>query len=324
LEDVLARLEGASYGLAFASGVAATAAVFSTLRRDDHIIVGDDIYGGTFRLVEKVFKPWGLQVSHADVDDPACFEKAVQKNTRLIWIETPTNPILKIIDIRALARIAHANRAILAVDNTFASPFFQRPLSLGADVVIHSTTKYISGHSDIIGGATATNDKELNDRMQFYQNTVGAVPGPWDCWLILRGLKTLAIRMKVHEENALYLAKFLQTHPRIERVYYPGLKGHANHDIARQQMSGFGGIVSVELKGGFAEVERFASRLRLFFLAESLGAVESLLCYPAKMSHASMTEEERAARSIKDNLVRLSVGIENKDDLKEDVERALG
>ena len=324
LEDVLACLEGGKYGLAFSSGVAATAAVINLLKKDDHIIVGDDIYGGTYRLIEKAFKPWGLEVSHADVDDLNSFASAIKKNTKLIWIETPTNPILKIIDIAALSKIAHAKNVLLAVDNTFASPYFQKPLSLGADIVVHSTTKYISGHSDIIGGAAITSDEKIYEGLKFQQNTAGAVPGPWDCWLILRGLKTLAIRMKAHEENAIFLADYLSQHPKIEKVYYPGLKNHHNHEVARKQMSGFGAVISIELKGGFPEVERFVAKLKLFFLAESLGAVESLVCYPPKMSHASMTVQERAVRGIKDNMLRLSVGIENKLDLKEDLEQALG
>jgi cystathionine gamma-lyase len=323
LEDVLACLEGGKYGLAFSSGVAASAAVINLLKKDDHVIVGDDIYGGTYRLFEKAFKPWGLEVSHADVDDLDSFDSAIRKNTRLIWIETPTNPILKIVDIAALAKIAHAKNVLLAVDNTFASPYFQKPLLLGADIVVHSTTKYISGHSDIIGGAAVTSDQKIYEGLKFHQNTAGAVPGPWDCWLILRGLKTLAVRMKAHEENAIFLADYLLQHPKIERVYYPGLKGHHNHEVACKQMSGFGAVISIELKGGFAEVEKFVSNLKLFFLAESLGAVESLVCYPPKMSHASMTEQERAARGIKENMLRLSVGIENKLDLKEDLEQAL-
>jgi len=323
LEKVLARLEGGKYGLAFASGVAATSAVINLLKKDDHVVVGDDIYGGTYRLFEKVFKPWGLQVTYADVDDIMSFEKAIRENTKLIWIETPTNPLLKIIDIQGLAAISHARSIILAVDNTFTSPYFQKPLTLGADIVVHSTTKYISGHSDIIGGAIITSDEKAYQLLKFHQNAAGAVPGPWDCWLALRGIKTLAIRMRTHEENALFLAKYLSTHPGVGQVYYPGLKVHENHEIARKQMTGFGGIVSMELKGGFPAVERFVSRLKVFMLAESLGAVESLVCYPTKMTHSSFSEQEREKRGIKDNLIRLSVGIENKFDLKEDLKRAL-
>lgn len=323
LEDVLAYVEGGKYGLAFASGLAATAAVINLLKRDDHIVVGDDIYGGTYRLLEKVFKPWGLETTYADIDDADAFQRAIQKNTRLIWVETPTNPLLKIIDIKKLAKIAHAKKILLAVDNTFASPYFQKPLRLGADIVVHSTTKYISGHSDIIGGAVVTNDERLYETLRFYQNAAGGVPGPWDCWLVLRGIKTLAIRMREHESNALYLADYLEKHPAVERVYYPGLPGNPQYALAKKQMSGFGGIVSLELTGGFSAVERFVSRLKVFLLAESLGAVESLVCYPPKMTHGSMPSEERLKRGIKENLLRLSIGIENKLDLKQDLENAL-
>jgi cystathionine beta-lyase/cystathionine gamma-synthase len=323
LEDVLAYLEGGKYGLTFASGVAATAAVINLLQKEDHIIVGDDIYGGTYRILEGVFKRWGLEISYADVDDIYAFQRAIQKNTKLIWIETPTNPLLKIVDIKKLSEIAHAKNVLLAVDNTFASPYFQKPLLLGADIVVHSTTKYISGHSDIIGGAIVTSDERLYEDLKFYQNAAGAVPGPWDCWLVLRGIKTLAVRMRQHEDNALYLADYLEKHPGVERVYYPGLPSNQQYALAREQMSGFGGIVSLELNGGFPAVERFVSRLKVFLLAESLGAVESLVCYPPKMTHSSLPSEERIKRGIKDNLVRLSVGIENKSDLKEDLENAL-
>ena len=323
LEKVLARLEGGKYGLAFASGVAATSAVINLLKKDDHVVAGDDIYGGTYRLFEKVFKPWGLNVSYADVDDIISFEKAIRENTKLIWIETPTNPLLKIIDIQRLATISHARGIMFAVDNTFASPYFQKPLSQGADVVVHSTTKYISGHSDIIGGAVVTSNDSIYEALKFHQNAAGAVPGPWDCWLALRGVKTLAIRMRVHQENALFLARYLSTHPGVEKVYYPGLVNNQNHDIAMKQMTGFGGIVSIELKGGFPAVEKFVSRLKVFMLAESLGAVESLVCYPSKMTHSSFSPEERERRGIKDNLIRLSIGIESKLDLKDDLKRAL-
>lgn len=324
LEKVLARMEDGKYGLAFASGVAATSAVINLLKKADHVIVGDDTYGGTYRLFEKVFKPWGLEVSYADVDDTTSFEKAIKLNTKLIWIETPTNPLLKIIDIGKLAGVAHARGILLAVDNTFATPYFQQPFDLGADIVVHSTTKYISGHSDIIGGAVVTRDGTIYEILKFHQNAAGAVPGPWDCWLALRGIKTLAVRMRAHEENALFLAKYLSNHARVEQVYYPGLESHPGHDIAMKQMTGFGGIVSIELKDGLPAVEQFVSRLKVFTLAESLGAVESLVCYPAKMTHSSFSEQERAERGIKDNLIRLSVGIENKYDLKADLKRALG
>ena len=323
LEDALASLEGGKYGLAFASGVAATTAVFNLLKKGDHIIAGSDIYGGTYRLLERVFKRWGLETTYVDADNLDDLRKAFQQNTRLIWIETPTNPLLKIVDIKELSKIAKSQNMLLAVDNTFASPYFQRPIELGADIVVHSITKYLSGHSDIIGGAIITSDEKIYMDLKFYQNTAGAVPGPWDCWLVLRGIKTLAIRMREHEKNALYLAKYLEKHPSVERIYYPGLPSHDQYNLAKQQMSGFGGMISLELKGGFPAVEEFISKLKLFLLAESLGGVESLVCYPPKMTHSAISAEERIKRGIKDNLVRLSVGIENKLDLKEDLENAL-
>jgi len=323
LEKALASLEEGKYGLAFASGVAATTAVFSLLKTGDHIVAGDDMYGGTYRLLERVFKKWGLDVSYADVDDSDSFEKAISKKTKLIWLETPTNPLLKIIDIAAISRVAHEKSILLAVDNTFASPYFQRPLLLGADIVVHSTTKYIAGHSDIVGGAVIVNNEKLYHDLKFYQNAAGAVPGPWDCWLVLRGLKTLAVRMKAHEENARYLAEYFSKHPKIKSVYYPGLNSGKNYAIARKQMQGFGGMLSFELKGGRAAVEKLFANLKLFFLAESLGGVESLISYPAGMTHASMPTEERLKRGITDSFIRVSVGIENKIDLKNDLAAAL-
>jgi cystathionine gamma-synthase/cystathionine gamma-lyase len=337
LEEALAAIENGKYGLAFASGLAATTTVLSLLKNGDHIIAGDDLYGGTYRLLEKVVQNWGITTTYVDIDMAADgevssptladeiedFETAIQPNTKLIWIETPTNPLLKIVDIERIAKIARKNNLILVVDNTFASPYFQRPLELGADVVVHSTTKYLGGHSDIIGGAVITSNEQLYQQLKFYQNAIGAVPSPFDSWLVLRGIKTLAVRMREHQKNALFLAEFLEKHPKVDRIYYPGLPSHAQHDLAKTQMSGFGGMISLELKGGFGEVERFASRLKLFLLAESLGGVESLLCYPAKMTHGALPESERLKREIKDNLVRLSVGIENAKDLKEDLENAL-
>ena len=323
LEDVLASLEEGKYGLAFASGVAATAAVFNLLKPGSHIVVGDDIYGGTYRLIESVYRRSSLSITYADVDDTDSFEKSIGKETKLIWIETPTNPLLKIIDIKKLSAIAKRKNIILAVDNTFASPYFQKPLTIGADIVVHSTTKYLSGHSDIIGGAVITSNEKIYDDLKFYQNAAGAVPGPWDCWLVIRGIKTLAVRMIEHEKNALYLAKYLENHPKVKKVYYPGLPGSKQYDLASKQMSGFGGMISFELKGGFSAVKTFVSKLKIFLLAESLGGVESLVCYPPKMTHGVFSTKEREQRGIKDNLVRLSVGIEHIDDLKEDIEQAL-
>ena len=323
LEVALASLEEGKYGLAFSSGVAATTAVFSLLKTGDHIVAGDDLYGGTYRILEKVLKKWGLSTSYADVDDPGSFKKAVRKNTKLIWIETPTNPLLKIVDIKKVAEISRKRNIILAVDNTFASPYFQTPLLLGADIVVHSTTKYIAGHSDIVGGAVILNDTKIYDELKYYQNAAGAIPGPWDSWLVLRGLKTLAIRMKAHEENTLYLAKYLSKHHKVTRVYYPGLASSKNHFIARKQMKGFSGMLSFELKGGRQEVDTFFAHLKLFSLAESLGGVESLISYPAGMTHSSMPRDERLRRGITDNFIRVSVGIENKIDLKSDIAQAL-
>lgn len=323
LEDSLASLEGGKHGLAFASGVAATTAVLNLVGKGGHVICGDDVYGGTYRLLEKVFKPWGVSVTYAHTQDVRAFRKAIRKNTRLIWVETPTNPLLKISDISGIAEIARKKSVLFAVDNTFASPYFQRPLALGADIVVHSTTKYLGGHSDIVGGALVTSEKKLYEALKFYQNAAGAVPGPWDCWLVLRGIKTLAVRMREHEKNALRLAEYLAAHPAIEQVHYPGLETHPGHELARRQMDGFGGMISMELKGGFPAVEHFLSRLRLFLLAESLGGVESLVCHPPRMCHASLPCEERLKRGINDNLVRLSVGIENVEDLKEDLKGAL-
>lgn len=323
LEEALASLEGGAHGLAFASGVAATTAVFQLLRPGDHVVAGDDLYGGTYRLLEQVYKPWGVQVDYADSTVPAAFAAALKPNTRLIWVETPTNPLLKLVNISAVADIAHQAGALLTVDNTFASPYFQRPLELGADLVVHSTTKYLGGHSDVVGGAVVTRKEEPYHKIKFYQNATGAIPGPWDSWLVLRGLKTLAVRMREHERNALHLAQVLEDHPAVARVYYPGLPSHSQHELAARQMSGFGGMVGVELKGGFEAVVQFVDRLGIFTLGESLGGVESLVCYPPHMTHAALPAEERHRRGIHDNLVRLSVGIEHVSDLEKDLVTAL-
>jgi cystathionine gamma-lyase len=323
LETCIAALEGGNFGLAFSSGVAATAAVFSLFGKGTHIVLGDDLYGGTYRLVEKVFKQWGFSSTYADIGNINSFRKAITAKTRLVWIESPTNPLLKVIDIKRLAEIAKEKKVLLAVDNTFASPYFQNPIALGADIVVHSTTKYINGHSDIVGGAVVVNDEAIYNQLKFYQNAAGAVPGPWDCWLTLRGIRTLAVRMREHEKNARYLAEFLSKHKKVAKVYYPGLKGTKDYKIASKQMSGFGGMLSFEIKGGFSAVEKFFSGLKIFLLAESLGGVESLICYPAKMTHGSMPEKERLKRGIKNNLIRVSVGLENKEDLKADMENAL-
>lgn len=323
LEKSLASLEEGKFGLAFSSGVAATNAVLNLLKKGDHIVAGDDLYGGTYRLLERVFKKWGVSTAYADVDNVNSFKKAITKKTKLIWIETPTNPLLKIVDIEKISKISRKSNIIFAVDNTFASPYFQKPLLLGADIVVHSTTKYIAGHSDIIGGAVVVNDIKLYNDLKFYQNAAGAVPGPWDCWLTLRGIKTLPIRMRAHQENAFFIARFLAGHKKVEEVYYPGLKNSKGFEIAKTQMSGFSGMVSVRLKGDFSSVERFISKLKIFSLAESLGGVESLVCYPAGMTHGAILAQDRIKRGITDNFIRLSVGIENKIDLKNDLAQAL-
>ncbi|MBI4655778.1 MAG: cystathionine gamma-synthase [Elusimicrobia bacterium] len=323
LEDCIAALEGAKYGLAFASGLAAETAVLNILKTGDHIVAGDGLYGGTYRLFEKVFKKWGLKISYADSANPPAFKKALKKNTKLIWIETPTNPLLAVTDIRKIADTAKNSKAFLVVDNTFATPHFQRPMELGADAVVHSSTKYLGGHSDVIGGLVVTSNTKLYESMKFYQNALGAVPGPWDAWLVLRGIKTLAVRMKAHETNANIAAVFLKKHNAVKKVYYPGLKEHEGYETARKQMSGFAGMISFELKGRFKAADAFLKNLKVFTLAESLGGVESLACYPATMTHAEIPEKERIKRGITEGLVRLSVGIENPDDLISDLKQSL-
>ncbi|MFQ3652470.1 MAG: cystathionine gamma-synthase [Gemmataceae bacterium] len=322
LETCLAALEGGQRALAFASGLAATTAVFSTLRPGDEVVASADLYGGTYRLLERVFKPWGLIARYTDDASPAGFAALMTPATKMIWIETPTNPLLQILDIAALAELAHQRGAILAVDNTFASPALQQPLALGADLVVHSTTKYLGGHSDVVGGAVIGSEQLLAP-IAFYQNAAGAVPGPFDVFLTLRGIKTLQIRMQRHSANARELAHWLMQQPQVERVYYPGLASHPGHQIACAQMRDFGGMLSLRLRGGAEAARRFLSRTHLFSLAESLGGVESLVCHPATMTHASIPVEIRTARGVDDGLIRLSVGIEELEDLREDLRRAM-
>jgi cystathionine gamma-synthase/cystathionine gamma-lyase len=322
LETQLAALENARFGCAFASGVAATAAVVGVLSSGDHVIVSDDLYGGTYRLFSNVFGRYGLQFTYMDMTDVGAVRKAIRPSTKMIWIETPTNPMLKLVDIKAVAEAAPD--LIVAVDNTFATPYFQLPLELGADVAVHSTTKYIGGHSDVVGGVAITDDKDLYEAIKFQQNSAGGVPGPLDAWLTMRGAKTLALRMREHAKNAQAVAEFLEAHPEVDRVYYPGLRSHPQHDLAKRQMSGFGGMVSFTLKGDDARALGFANRLKYFSLAESLGGVESLICHPARMTHGSIPKEERERRGLTDRLLRLSVGIEDIDDLIEDLRSALG
>jgi cystathionine gamma-lyase len=322
LETCLAALEGGERGLAFASGLAATSAVLSLLKPGDEVAAAADLYGGTFRLFERVFKPWGLVTRYTEDASPAGFAKIITPATRLVWIETPTNPLLQVVDIAAIAELARRARAPLAVDNTFASPFLQQPLRLGADLVVHSTTKYLGGHSDVVGGAVI-GGRDLLQPIAFYQNAAGGVPGPFDAWLTLRGIKTLAVRMERHCANARRLAQWLSSQSQVRRVYYPGLPSHPGHELAKRQMNDFGGMISVSLNGGRDAALKLLTRTKLFSLAESLGGVESLIGHPATMTHASIPAEIRQARGIDDGLVRLSVGIEDGDDLEEDLRQAL-
>lgn len=325
-ERCVASLEGGTRGYAFASGMAATATVIELLDSGDHVIAMDDIYGGSYRLFERVRRrSAGLDFSFVDLTDPAIFEAAIRSNTRMVWIETPTNPMLKIVDIDEIVSIARKHGLLVVVDNTFASPMLQRPLALGADIVVHSATKYLNGHSDMVGGVAVVGDNaDLAERMAFLQNSIGGVQGPFDSFLALRGLKTLHLRMKAHCENALVIAQWLQEQPSIENVIYPGLPSHPQHALATRQMSGYGGIISVVLSGGLSAAKRFCERCEIFTLAESLGGVESLVNHPAVMTHASIPVERRNVLGISDGLVRLSVGVEAVDDLIFDLNHALG
>lgn len=323
LEDCIAALENGTFGLAFASGLAAEQGVLSLLKTGDHLLSCDDLYGGTYRIFERVIARYNIETSYVTTGKAEDYEKAIQPNTKLIWLETPTNPLLRLVDICAIAEVAHRHNILLVVDNTFSSPYFQQPLDLGADIVLHSTTKYINGHSDVIGGAIALNDKETYEQIKFYQNAAGGVPGPFDSWLTLRGIKTLAVRMRQHEENARAVAKFLTEHPRVQRVHYPGLPSHPDHELAKRQMSGFGGMVSFDFKGTRDDVDRVVRKLRVFTFAESLGGVELLVCHPASMTHGSIPREIRKSRGLTDTLLRLSVGIEDIEDLLKDLAQAL-
>ncbi|HLL79904.1 MAG TPA: cystathionine gamma-synthase [Ktedonobacteraceae bacterium] len=323
LEACIAALEDGQHGLAFASGMAAESAVLSLLSAGEHIVSCDDTYGGTYRLFERVLRRYGVEASYVAAGDIEAYERAIRPNTRMVWLESPTNPLLRLVDIEAVAKIAHRRGLLVVVDNTFASPYFQQPLKLGADIVVHSTTKYLNGHSDVIGGALVTSKDDVYESIKFYQNAAGGVPGPFDAWLTLRGIKTLAVRMRQHEANALAVANFLREHPRVEKVYYPGLPGHPDYALARRQMSGFGGMVSFQFKGAYDDVTRLVRRFRIFTLAESLGGIESLVCHPASMTHGSIPKDIRESRGLTDTLLRLSVGIEDSDDLLSDLEQAL-
>lgn len=324
LEEAYAELEGARHGLAFSSGLAAEQAIIQTLTPPCEVLVCDDVYGGTGRLFRQLFAKYGMTFKFIEMHDPKAVEAALTPATKMIWVETPTNPTLKVIDIQALARLSKAHNAILVVDNTFASPILQRPLNLGADIVVHSTTKYMGGHTDIIGGAVMTSDPKLFESLKFVQFAAGAVPSPLECFLLLRSIKTLAIRMERHSSNALAVAEFLKGHKKVRQVYYPGLETHPGHSIARKQMSAFSGVVSFDYAGTYDDVVGVLQRLELFKLAESLGGVESLVNHPERMTHASVPEPLRKKLGIGPTLLRLSVGIESRDDLIADIRQALG
>lgn len=322
-EACLANLESGKFGFAFASGCAASTTVLHLLKAGDHVIAGDDMYGGTFRLMDKVIRNNGIDFSYVDLTNPENFSKALKPTTKMLWLETPTNPTLKLVDIKKLAAMAASKGVISVVDNTFMSPFFQRPLELGATLVLHSTTKYVGGHSDLVGGAVVTSDSALAERLGFLSNSMGGVASPFDSFLAMRSLKTLGVRMRAHETSAIAVAKYLEKHPKVARVIYPGLESHPQHRLAREQMTGFGGMITFFVKGGMGAARTMLESVRVFALAESLGGVESLIEHPAIMTHASVPPEVRKTLGIDDSLVRLSVGIEDLDDLLRDLEQAL-
>lgn len=322
-EEALAALEGASHGLSYGSGLAAVQAVIQILQPGSRILVCDDVYGGTGRLFRRLFARYNFDFQFIDMADPAAVRSAATKETKLVWVETPTNPMMKIIDIRTMAEVARQCGALLVVDNTFASPIFQNPLELGADIVLHSTTKYIGGHSDLIGGALMTSNKDLFEQLKFVQFAGGAIPSPFDAYLLHRSLKSLAVRMQQHQKNGIAVAEFLSTHKRVKRVLFPGLKHHPNHTVAAEQMRGYSGMLSFDLDGTYDDVVRFLQKLKIFALAESLGGVESLVNHPEKMTHASVPEDMRRQLGISPTLIRLSCGIEDTDDLIEDLKQAL-
>ncbi len=325
LEEALAVIEQGKYGLAFSSGVAATDAVIKLLNAGDEVICGNDMYGGTYRLFTKVFERLGIIFTFVDTTDATNIANAISPKTKLVWLETPTNPLMNITDIEAVAAITKKHNLILAVDNTFASPAMQNPLTLGADIVMHSATKYLGGHSDVIQGALVMNSAELREKLYFIQKSCGAVPGPMDCFLVLRGIKTLGVRMKAHDENGAIVAHWLRNHSKVAKVHWPGFENHPGHAVAKKQMKGFGGMISFELKNdSIEEVKRVLSKTKLFSLAESLGGVESLINHPASMTHASIPREERLKNGLRDSLIRLSVGIEDAEDLIQDLDQAIG
>jgi cystathionine beta-lyase/cystathionine gamma-synthase len=323
LEDTIAQLEGGKAGFAFATGMAAETTVMHLLKAGDHVISGDDVYGGTYRLFQNVMRDFGLEFTFLRMDNRRKIEDAIKPNTRMLWLETPSNPLLNIVDLEMVAEIAKQRRILTAIDNTLATPYFLRPIEYGIDLVVHSTTKYLNGHCDVVGGAVVTSSDELTQRVQFLLNAIGTCASPFDCWLVIRGIETLSVRMKQHEENAIAVANYLKGHSKVVSVFYPGLASQPGHEIARRQMKGFGGMVSFEIKGGIKSVNTFLRRLKVFSLAESLGGVVSLAEHPATMSHASMPQDHREKVGITDGLIRLSVGLESVDDLIDDLRQAL-
>ena len=323
LEDTIAQLEGGKSGFAFATGMAAEATVMHLLKAGDHLICGDDVYGGTYRLLQNVMCDFGIEVTFLRMDGRRRIEEAIRPNTRMLWLETPSNPLLNIVDVEMVANIARKHKILTVIDNTFATPYFLRPIEYGIDLVVHSTTKYLNGHCDVVGGAVVTTTDELTQRVQFLLNAMGTCAAPFDCWLVLRGIETLPVRMRQHEANARAVAEYLKGHPAVKRVLYPGLASHPGHEIAARQMKGFGGMVSFEIDGGSDRVTAFLRRLKVFALAESLGGVASLAEHPATMSHVSMAEAHRKKVGITDKLIRLSIGLENIEDLIDDLNQAL-
>lgn len=323
MEEILADLDGGKFGVAFASGMSAVDSCMKLLKAGDHVICSDDVYGGVSRHFNQILVNYDLHFTYVDSSDPANIENAIKANTKLIWVETPTNPLLKITDLEAVGKIAKKHNILFGVDSTFATPVFLRPLEFGADLVMHSTTKYLSGHNQLIGGVVITNREDLFDSLKFVQKTIGAVPGPFDCWLTILGIKTLDLRMKKHDSNAQTVAEFLEAHPKVSSVTYPGLSSHPSHEIAKKQMSGFSGMISFELNGGIPAGKTVMNSVKLAKLAESLGAVETMITHPATMTHSDVPKEEREARGLTDGLVRISVGIENPDDIIADLKQAL-
>lgn len=322
LEKNLAELENGKYGYCFSSGMAAIQTLIMLFKPGDHILCSNDLYGGTYRLYRQIIKEFGVNFEFVNTSDIDAVKKAFKNNTKMLYIETPTNPMLQISDIKELSELAHSRNVLVCVDNTFASPYNQNPLDLGADIVLHSTTKYINGHTDVIGGVIITSDEKIAEKIKFLQNAIGSVPAPMDCWLILRSTKTLHLRMKTHNSNAMTIAKSIEHHPKIKKIYYPGLESHEQYDIAKKQMRGFSGIISIDL-GSFDEAKNFCNKLKLFMIAESLGGVESLVCHPVSMTHGSIPDDLKSDTGLSDSIVRLSIGVEDVDDLLEDILNAL-